>query len=60
VDILITKDLKDQETEKISVGGRKINVVTLKELLKMKTEAGRPQDLVDIQNIKEKIRAKNS
>lgn len=58
VDILITKDLKDLQTEKISVGGRKISVATLPEILKMKTEAGRPQDLIDIKNIQEKLNAK--
>jgi hypothetical protein len=58
VDILITKDLKDLDTEKISVGGRKIVVASLKELLKMKIEAGRPQDLVDAGNIKEKLNEK--
>jgi nucleotidyltransferase AbiEii toxin of type IV toxin-antitoxin system len=51
VDIIITKDLKDMDTLKISVGGRKLSVASLQELLKMKTEAGRPQDLVDIENI---------
>lgn len=58
VDILITKDLRELEVEKISVGGRKINVISLKELLKMKTEAGRPQDLIDVKNIKEKLNEK--
>lgn len=58
VDILITKDLKNLETEKITVGGRKISVASLAELLKMKTEAGRPQDLVDIENIKAKLHEK--
>lgn len=58
VDILITKDLKDLEVEKISVGGRKIAVASLKELLKMKTESGRPQDLIDVKNIKEKLNEK--
>ncbi|MGZ3746173.1 MAG: nucleotidyl transferase AbiEii/AbiGii toxin family protein [Pseudobdellovibrionaceae bacterium] len=58
VDILITKDLKDLEIEKVSVGGRRITVASLKELLKMKTEAGRPQDLIDIKNIKEKLNEK--
>lgn len=56
VDILITKDLRHLETERVSVSGKKISVISLKELLKMKTEAGRPQDLVDVQNIKEKLR----
>lgn len=58
VDILITMDLKDLQTEKISVGGRKIVVASLEDLLKMKMAAGRPQDLVDIQNIKERLNEK--
>lgn len=58
VDILITKDLRQVDTMKISVGGRKIPVATLTELLKMKSESGRPQDLIDIRNIKEKLNEK--
>ncbi len=59
VDILINKDLKDLKTEKISVGGRKISVVSLRQLLQMKIETGRPQDLIDIENIKAKLNEKN-
>ena len=55
VDILITKDLRKLEVQKILVGGRKVSVVSLKELLKMKIESGRPQDLVDVQSIKKKV-----
>lgn len=58
VDILITKDLKTMDIEKVSVGGRKIPVASLNELLKMKTESGRPQDLIDIESIKAKLREK--
>ncbi len=58
VDILITKDLKDLKVQNISVGSRKIKVASLEELLKMKIEAGRPQDLIDIKNIKEKLNEK--
>lgn len=58
VDILITKDLKRLKVQTISVAGRKINVATLAELLKMKKEAGRPQDLIDIQSIKDKMNEK--
>lgn len=58
VDLLITKDLKKVKTQKISVGGRKIVVATAQELLKMKEEAGRPQDLLDIQNLKEVLHGK--
>ncbi len=55
VDILIKLGLADIETEKISVGGRKLVVATLKEILKMKIEAGRPQDLVDVKNIRDRL-----
>ncbi len=58
VDILITKDLRDIKVENISVSGRKIPTATLGELLKMKTESGRPQDLIDIAHIKEKLNEK--
>lgn len=57
-DILITKDLKKMSTEKISVGGRKINVASLQELLEMKLEAGRDQDLIDVKHIREKLNGK--
>jgi hypothetical protein len=56
VDILITKDLRDLEVERLKVGGKKFFVVSLAELLRMKTESGRPQDLVDIKNITDKIK----
>lgn len=59
VDILITKDVRQLDVVKISVSGRKIPVASLKELLKMKKESARPQDLVDIENIKAKINEKN-
>lgn len=58
VDILITKDLKKMETVRISVGTRKIPVASLNELLKMKSEAGRAQDFLDVEKIKEKLNAK--
>lgn len=60
VDILITKDIRDMDIEKVSIGGRKIPVASLKELLKMKQESGRPQDLIDIKNIKAKLNEKKS
>lgn len=55
VDILITKDVKDFDVIKVSVEGRKISVCSLRDLLKMKQEAGRPQDKIDVENIKLKI-----
>lgn len=58
VDILINKDLRNLEVKSISVGGRKISVVTLQELLRMKQEVGRPQDLIDVKNIQDLLNGK--
>ena len=60
VDILITEELTNLEVERVSVGGRKISVASLKEILRMKKSSARPQDLVDIKNIQEKINGKTS
>lgn len=55
VDILIHKDWRKIKKVKISVERRKIMVASLEELLKMKIEAGRPQDLIDIESIRVKL-----
>ncbi|MFZ4404738.1 MAG: hypothetical protein ACOYOK_11605 [Pseudobdellovibrionaceae bacterium] len=55
LDILITKDIKDLKWQTIPLAGRKIPVVGLESLLKMKLESGRPQDLLDIENIRIKL-----
>jgi len=59
VDIIITEDLKAVKTDTVSVGGRKIKVASLKDLLRLKKLAGRPQDLLDAKKIHEKLRGKN-
>lgn len=58
VDILLTEDVKNLEIEKISIRGKKIFVVSLNQLLEMKLKSARPQDLVDIENIRIKLNEK--
>lgn len=58
VDLLITTDLKEIDIELIKVAGRRIPTANLKSLLKLKMKANRPQDQIDIKNIKELIDAK--
>ncbi len=58
VDILITEDFRRLKTQMVSVGGRKVIVATLKELIRMKESSGRPQDLVDIENMKRVLNEK--
>lgn len=55
IDILITKDYARARIVKIKVGVRNIKVISLEELLAMKEESSRPQDLIDIKAIIEKI-----
>lgn len=55
VDILLTEDVRRMETKRLSVGGKKISVVSLKKLLEMKLKAARPQDLIDVESIKKKL-----
>jgi hypothetical protein len=58
VDILITTDVADVQVDRISVAGRKIPVISLKDLMQMKILSDRPQDRVDVQSIREVLRAK--
>ncbi|MFN8792574.1 MAG: hypothetical protein ACK5Y2_14055 [Bdellovibrionales bacterium] len=55
MNILITKDLKRLKVQTVSVAGRRIRVATLQELLAMKKESKRPQDLIDVKNIEAKL-----
>ncbi len=59
VDILITFSLEDIDFQDIKVGGIKIPTATLEELAKMKKQVGRPQDLIDLETIREKINSLN-
>lgn len=54
VDILLTHDQKTLAVEKIEIYGKKISLVSKKDLIKMKLESGRPQDLVDVEQLKRK------
>jgi predicted nucleotidyltransferase len=56
VDVLIDRDSKDLDFDVISVAGQKIKVASKEELIRMKKEAGRPQDLVDIENLKAQLK----
>ena len=49
VDLIINYDLKNlNHTKTFQILGTKVQVLTLKDLIKMKKKAGRPQDLIDI------------
>jgi hypothetical protein len=49
VDIILTVDLKKIKTVKKSFAGQKFTVISIPDLIKMKTAAARPQDLADVE-----------
>lgn len=48
VDIVLTHDLSDMKTRSIRIQGRQIRLVALDDLIRMKQDSGRPQDLEDV------------
>jgi len=48
VDIIITHDARQMNTDTVSVDGMTIHIATKKELIAMKKASGRPQDIEDI------------
>lgn len=48
VDVIITKNLADCSTISKNIGNHKVKILSKKDLIKMKKEAGRPQDLLDV------------
>lgn len=53
VDIVITRDLRRLRTKAIKSAGHLLPVLALDDLIAMKKESGRPQDLEDIRALKE-------
>ena len=49
VDLIITSDLKDVSIKKIHVKEKTLNIISKKDLIKMKKDSGREQDILDIQ-----------
>lgn len=56
VDIIITHDLQKMKSIRLKVGGKGIEVLSIKDLIRMKGDSGRPQDLEDIKSLKEILR----
>jgi hypothetical protein len=49
VDIIISYDLKGKRTKRIQLADGPIQILDLRELIKMKRESARPQDIEDVQ-----------
>lgn len=53
VDVIITHDLSSMKAQRIKVGKAWVRVLALSDLIRMKQEAGRPQDLADVAALQE-------
>ena len=48
VDIVITYDLRGKRTERVNLTSGPVRILSLKDLIEMKRQSGRPQDLEDV------------
>jgi hypothetical protein len=53
IDILIDKDLSRIRTVRKKLRNMQVTIVSLEDLIKMKKESGRPQDMLDIEKLRE-------
>jgi hypothetical protein len=53
IDVIITHDLKKMKTLIKDLGSQKIKLLSIEDLIEMKKESGRPQDIEDIKALKE-------
>jgi hypothetical protein len=58
VDVIISHDRKKMKVKKIAAFGTTIKVATIPELIKMKGQSARPQDLSDIEALKKLLEMK--
>ncbi len=52
VDIVITEDLNQLKTIGVSIKNKKVKIISLEDLIKIKTKSARPQDLEDIKALR--------
>jgi predicted nucleotidyltransferase len=52
VDVILTHDLQKMKTKTVQVAGEKVRIVDITDLIAMKKQSGRPQDLEDIKALK--------
>ena len=58
VDILLTDSLKAFSVQSFTVKNHKVDVISLKDLLKLKQKSKREKDKIDIQSIKDLLNEK--
>ena len=52
VDVILTHDLAGLKTKRVLIQGRAVKIVAIDDLIRMKSAAGRPQDLEDVRALR--------
>ncbi len=60
VDIILTQDLREIQVVTLSFRSMKLKVASIPDLIKMKEAAGRPQDLADVESLRELLRMRKA
>lgn len=60
VDVVLTHDLAETGTSRVRVDGRQLRIVALDDLIAMKRDSGRAQDLEDVAALEKIRRARSS
>ena len=56
LDIVLTEDLNEMETQVIRIRGVKVRIASIPSLIRMKIRSGRPQDVEDVRALKELLK----
>ena len=52
VDVVLTHDLATMTVERVRVRGKSVKLASIADLIRMKTESGRPQDVEDVKALR--------
>ena len=52
VDVILTSDLRDMRVRRVKIQGKSVKLASIDDLIRMKTESNRPQDVEDVKALK--------
>lgn len=52
VDVILTSDLRDMRVRRVKIKGKSVKLASIDDLIRMKTESNRPQDVEDVKALK--------
>lgn len=52
VDVILTRDLRDTRVGRVTIRGKSVKLASIDDVIRMKTESNRPQDVEDVKALK--------